>query len=570
VDYRIAQDENGESWQEVALSDYGLITHSFLNKGMSFTDRERDLFNLHGLLPPQVATLSEQKDRSYAAFKNKPTDIEKYIYLRDLQDSNETLFYSLVCERIEELTPIIYTPTVGLGCQRFSHIYRRPRGLFISYPNRHRIDKIFENKRFDSVEVIVVSDGEHILGLGDQGAGGMGIPIGKLALYTACGGIHPMATLPILLDTGTDNADLLNDPLYIGYRSARVRGKEYDAFVDAFVEGVKKRLPHVLLQWEDFSEHNAFSILKRYENRLCTFNGDIQGTGAIVIGTLLSAIKETKTPLSAQRIVIAGAGAAGCGTALLLMQLMKDKGIEESEALSKIYLVDEKGWLLTEERTDLSAVQKRFSKAKGVTAHWRCRESSCASLEDVVNNVLPTVLIGVAGQPKMFTETLVRTMSAHVKQPIIFALSNPTSRSEAVPSDLLKWTEGRVIMSTGSPFGAVMKNGRAFLVDQANNNYIFPGVGLGVVAVKAKAVTDEMFTIAAEALAEFTARNADGHLLPPLTQIREVSLQIALAVAKEAMAAGLSEIKMKEEEIERRVRAKMWTPAYLPYRKMRS
>lgn len=567
MNYCKITDDKGQSYIETSLTDYALVTDPLLNKGMAFPDQERAEFNLFGLIPPENATLTQQRQRSYEAFKSKATDLEKYIYLRDLQDSNETLLYSLICEHITEMMPIVYTPIVGEGCQRFSHTYRRPRGLFLAYPYRDRLDEILANPRFDHVKAIVVSDGERILGLGDQGAGGMGIPIGKLSLYSACAGIHPAATLPILLDTGTNNPDLIKDPLYIGWRHERVRGKEYDDFIEKFVKAIKKRFPHVLLQWEDFAQQNANPILERYRDQLCTFNDDIQGTAAIATGTLLSAVQVTGTPLHDHRVVVLGAGSAGCGISNLMMQAMIADGLSEAEARSRFFLVDRNG-LLVEGMTGLMPFQQKFLQPKNAIANWQCDKTKEITLEDVVKNVKPTVLVGVSGQPGVFTETVVREMASHVDRPIIFPLSNPTSRSEATPTDLMTWTNGRVVMGTGSPFANIIKDGQTFRVDQTNNAYIFPGMGLGIIAVKAKHVTDKMFMAAAIALANCSPakQNPKANLLPPLADIRKVSFDVALAVAKEAVTAGLAE-KYTTEQLQKLIHDHMWTPDYLPYKK---
>jgi malate dehydrogenase (oxaloacetate-decarboxylating) len=567
MEYEVAMDSEAKPYLKVKLSDYALMQNSLLNKGMSFTDEEREAFNLLGLLPPHVSDLNTQRERSYLTFKSKPTDIEKYIYLRDLQDSNETLFYSLVVEHIEELLPIVYTPTVGLGCQRFSHLYRRPRGIFITYPYQQHIDKILANPRFDHVKAIVVSDGERILGLGDQGAGGMGIPIGKLSLYTACAGIHPSCTLPILLDTGTNNTELRQDPLYVGWRHERVRGEDYDDFIHAFVTAVKKRFPHVLLQWEDFAQLNAAPILERYRDQLCTFNDDIQGTAAVAAGTLFAAIRVTRTRLRDQRIVVVGAGSAGCGISHLILKAMIEDGLPEQEARKRFFLIDRAG-LLTDDMHHLLSFQKPFTQSRESLASWQAELPSTITLKDVVQHVHPTLLIGVSGQPGLFTEDIIRDMAAHVERPIIFPLSNPTALCEAAPSDLMTWTHDKALIGTGSPFAPIKKNGKLFRVDQTNNSYIFPGMGLGLIAVKAKLVTDKMFMAAAKALAETspTLTDPDANLLAPLSDIRHVSLQVALAVAKEAMAAQLTDFS-GEIDLEEHIRNMMWTPAYLPYKK---
>lgn len=560
--------KKGKDSIEVSHTDYALITHSFLNKGMGFSEKERDEFKLHGLIPPHIASIDEQRERSYLAFQSKISNLEKYTYLLDLQNSNETLFYNLVSHNIKEMIPIIYTPVVGEGCMRFSQIYRRPRGVFISYPNRHKIDEILSNTRFDATEIIVVSDGERILGLGDQGAGGMGIPIGKLSLYTVCAGIHPSETLPILLDTGTDNLTLINDPAYIGWRHERIRGKEYDDFIELFVSAVKRRFPNVLLQWEDFARCNAEPILSRYKDTLCSFNDDIQGTSAIAVGTLLSAINTSKIPLIDQRIIIVGGGSAGCGIGNLILEAMVQAGLSKKEAASRFYLIDRHG-LLTEDSPDLLSFQKPFALKKNKIAGWACEKPETISLKDAIVNVKPTLLIGVSAQPGIFTEELIKEMASHVDRPIIFSLSNPTSKSEATPSDLIKWTNGKAIIGTGSPFPDVLKDGKPFRVDQTNNAYIFPGLGLGITAIGATRVTNRMFMAAATALANCSPAKKDpeANLLPPLTEIREISFQIALAVAKEAIASGDAPFRI-EKEVEALIHAKMWDPIYIPYKKI--
>ncbi len=550
---------------EVKLSDYELILNPLLNKGLSFTEDERRDFKLYGLLPPHIETLQEQTNRCYQAYSNKESDIEKYIYLRSLQDTCEVLFYNLLISHITEMLPIVYTPTVGVGCEQFSELYRHPRGLFISYVNKDNIDNILSHARFDSVEAIVVTDGERILGLGDQGAGGMGIPIGKLSLYTACAGIDPGATLPIVLDVGTNNQTLINDPMYVGWRHERIRGKDYDDFVDAFVTAIKKRFPHVLLQWEDFAQINANPILERYRDQLCTFNDDIQGTAAVATGTLLAALPLTGIDLREHKIAVLGAGSAGCGISSLLLQAMVDAGLDEEEALSRFYLVDRFG-LLTEGTSSLLPFQEKFCQKKQRLQGWECTNANNITLSDVIHNAHPTVLIGVSGQSGVFHEALVKEMASHVARPVIFPLSNPTDHSEATPSDLLKWTNNQAIIGTGSPFPPALLNGVTKRIDQTNNSYIFPGMGLGIIASKASRVTDRMFMAAAKALAACSPaiKNPTDNLLPAMEDIRNVSFQIALAVAKEAQAAGLSNIS-KEHSLEELIQQKIWQPQFLHY-----
>ena len=553
---------------ETTLSGYELLNDPLLNKGTAFTEDERDAFDLHGLLPPHVAELDYQVKRRLAAFRGLGSDIQRYVFLRGLQDTNETLFYALLTRNIEEMMPIVYTPTVGLGCELFSHIFRKPRGLFLSVPHKDLIRRILEHPCFDDVEAIVVSDGERILGLGDQGAGGMGIPIGKLSLYTACAGLHPSTTLPILLDVGTDNEKHLADPIYIGWQHERVRGDEYDDFIEIFVTAVRQRWPHVLLHWEDFALRNANRLLTRYRDQLCTFNDDIQGTAAIAVGTLLSAINVTGVPLRDQRIAVLGAGSAGTGICALVKRAMVEEGLSESEARSRFYLVDRQG-LLVEGMTDLQPFQAPFAQSRERVADWVLQSPGWIGLADVVANARPTVLIGASGQPGAFSQAVVCAMAEHVQRPVIFPLSNPTDRAEATPQDLDRWTQGRAVIGTGSPFPPLKHNGKSFRVDQTNNAYVYPGIGLGAIAADAKRISDGMFLAAARTVAEFSpaAKDAGANLLPPLVDIRTLSFHVACAVAKQAQREGLAE-EMREEALAALVRGKMWEPLYGRYRRL--
>jgi malate dehydrogenase (oxaloacetate-decarboxylating) len=546
-----------------------LLSHPLLNKGTAFSEEERDTFELHGLLPPHVGSLDDQLARRLKALRACDNPLERYAFLRDLQDINETLFYALLVRHPAELLPLVYTPTVGEGCQRFSEIWRRPRGLFLSYPNRDRIASILASPRLDPVQVIVVSDGERILGLGDQGTGGMGIPIGKLSLYTACAGIHPERTLPIFLDVGTDNRERLADPLYVGWRSPRIRGQEYDDFVETFISAVHERWPDVLLQWEDFANHNAGRLLDRYRDRLCSFNDDIQGTAAVAAGTLLSAIAVTGVPLRDQRIAILGAGSAGCGIAALLLRAMIDAGLDEAEARRRFFAVDRDG-LLVDDMPGLRPAQLPFVQSRIAVAGWQLDNPATITLVDVARNARPTVLIGVSGQPGAFSEAAVRTMAQHTARPVLFPLSNPTSRAEATPEDLLRWTDGRALIGTGSPFPPVPWNGRQVAIAQTNNSYIFPGVGLGILAVRARRVTDAMFTAAARALADLSPARHDPNaaLLPPVDQLRRVAVAVATAVAHQAQHDGVAE-PCSDPELAARINAQIWEPVYRPYRRIR-
>jgi malate dehydrogenase (oxaloacetate-decarboxylating) len=551
---------------ETKWTGFDLLNNPMLNKGTAFTGAERTDFALHGLLPPHVGTIEEQVARRLKALRALETGFQRYSFLRDLQDINETLFYALLVRNLEEMLPLVYTPEVGEGCQRFSEIWRKPRGLFLSLPLQNQIPAILAHSRYDSVRAIVVSDGERILGLGDQGAGGMGIPIGKLSLYTACAGIHPQQTLPILLDVGTDNVERRQDPLYVGWRHERVRGAEYDAFVEAFVAAVINRWPHVLLQWEDFAGTNAGRLLDRYRDRLCTFNDDIQGTAAVAAGALLAAIQVTGVPLDEQRIALLGAGSAGTGIGRLLLAAMVGAGSSEAEARRRFYAVDVDG-LLVEGMPGIRDAQTPFVQPRSAVADWKIEHPGRIGLLDVALNARPTTLIGVSGQPGAFTEDVVRALAQSAERPVIFPLSNPTSRAEATPEDLIRWTDGRAVIGTGSPFAPVNWQGRWVPIDQTNNSYIFPGIGLGILAVNARRATDSMFMAAAKALAALSpARQSHaGRLLPPVSQLREVSVAVAAAVARQAQAEGVAEFR-DEESVPGRIRAQIWEPVYRPYR----
>jgi malate dehydrogenase (oxaloacetate-decarboxylating) len=552
---------------QTILTGYELINTPLLNKGTAFAEAERDIFGLHGLLPPHVGSLDEQVERRLKVLHAFETDFERYAFLRELQDTNETLFYALLVRNIEEMLPLVYTPTVGEGCQRFSEIWRKPRGLFLSYPNKHRIRQILAASRFDKVRVIVVTDGERILGLGDQGAGGMGISIGKLALYTGCAGIHPEQTLPILLDVGTNNQERLGNPLYIGWRHARISDAEYYEFIEEFVASVVDRWPDVLLQWEDFAGRHAGPLLARYRDRLCTFNDDIQSTAAVAVATLMAAIAVTGVPWAEQRIALLGAGSAGIGIVSLLVQAMVDGGANEAEARSRVFAVDRYG-LLVEGTAGVTPAQAPFVQSRQAVAGWTLAKPGEIGLLDVVVNAKPTVLIGVSGQAGTFPEPVVRAMARNVDRPVIFPLSNPTSRSEATAEQVIAWTGGRALIGTGSPFAPVVWQGRTIPIDQTNNSYIFPGMGLGILASGARRVTDAMFMAAAQAVARMSPAAADkqGRLLPPVSLMRTVAVAVAKSVARQAQADGVAE-RTDWATLDARIAAHVWEPKYLPYRK---
>lgn len=532
------------------------------NKGTAFTWEERKKHGLLGLLPPHEETLEQQVERAYRAYKVKQTDIERHIYLRQLQDANETLFYRLIMDYPAEMTPIIYTPTVGEACQRFSEIYRKPRGLFLAYPERDHIEDILDNAIPDTVEVIVVTDSEAILGIGDQGAGGMGIPIGKLALYTASGGIDPNVCLPILLDVGTNNQDLLDDPFYIGWAHNRITGDDYYEFVDKVIRAIKDKFPGVLVQFEDFGRTHANALLEKYREEICCFNDDIQGTAAVAMGTVLAGVHAAGGRFADQVFVLAGAGSAGCGIAEQLVRGLMLDGLSEEEALSRFFLVDRYG-LIREGLSDLTPQQQRFVRAASDIADWDVEAGSEYPLLDVVRNAKPTVLIGVSGQFGLFSEQVVRCMAENNERPIILPLSNPTTRVEAEPDDIVRWSEGRALIATGSPFDPVYDDGVMHVISQCNNSYAFPGVGLGVLAVRAHRVSDEMLMAAARVIgaAVPSSGTPGAPLLPPLTEIRQLSRDIAVAVGRTAAEQGLCEVR-DPNIVDRIVDQYMWEPHY--------
>jgi malate dehydrogenase (oxaloacetate-decarboxylating) len=538
-----------------------LLNRPGLNKGTAFTEDERSTLALQGLLPPQVESLAEQVARAYEAYQRKKDDLERHIYLRALQDTNEVLFYQLLLEHIEEMTPMVYTPVVALGCQQFSHIYRRPRGLFISYPLRDSIRAQLRNRPNPEIDVLVVTDGERILGIGDQGAGGLGIPIGKLSLYTLIGGIRPERTLPVVLDVGTNNVERLKDPEYLGWRHERVTGDAYYDFIDQFVQAVKEELPNTLLQWEDFASTHARPLLERYRDQLLTFNDDIQSTAAVALGATLGAVKVAGTPLKEQRVVMLGAGSAGVGVADLLRAAMQEAGLSDEDARRRFWFVDKDG-LLHSGRTDLTAEQRVYAQPLERVSTWASGGNRIA-LADVVRKAEPTILIGLSTAYGAFTEAIVREMARTVKRPIIFPLSNPTSKSEATAEDLIRWTDGRALVATGSPFAPVSLGAREIRISQCNNIYIFPAMGLGIVASRARRVTDAMILAAGNALGEESPALSDpsAALLPALPQLREVAVRIATAVGRQAQRDGVAP-KTSDAELRKRVAATQWTPAY--------
>jgi malic enzyme len=547
----------------VAADGYPLLLDPLTNKGTAFTPEERTRLHLDGLLPPAVSTIEQQLARVYENFHAKRTDLERYIHLASLQDRNETLFFRLVHEHIDEMMPIIYTPVVGEACQKFSHIYRRARGMYIAYEQRDRIDEILANHPRKPA-VIVVTDGERILGLGDQGAGGMGIPIGKLCLYTACAGIPPGRTLPIVLDVGTDNEERLNDPLYVGSRHRRIRGAAYQDFIDRFVDAVTRVYPDAVLQWEDFLKGNAITQLKRFRDRLCTFNDDIQGTAAIVVSGIYAGLRITGQSIRDQRIVLAGAGASAQGIAELVALALRDAGLSREEARARICTVDSRG-LVTQDRPNLEDFKAEFARPVSEISAYVSADRSRITLEETVRNFKPTILIGTSGTSGLFTEPIVTAMAGINERPIVFPLSNPTSQSECTAEQAIRWSGGRAVVATGSPFAPVEYDGVRHRIGQGNNAFIFPGVGLGLWVGGVRRVTDGMFIDAAKALADqvTTADLAQGAVYPELPRIRDCSLVVACAVIKRAVAEGHATASILRR-LEETVRRAMWFPSYEP------
>ncbi len=544
------------------LQGMALLHHPAYNKGTAFSEAERDRFGLHGLLPPHVETLEEQVLRAYEAYQLKTSDPERHIYLRALQDTNEVLFYRLLQEHIEEMMPIVYTPVVAHGCSRFSHIYRRPRGLFLSYPLRDRMRELLRNRPNRDVDVIVVTDGERILGIGDQGAGGLGIPIGKLTLYSLVAGIHPERTLPIVLDVGTNNQERLDDPEYLGWRHQRITGQAYHDFIEQFVQAVEAELPGACLQWEDFATPHARPILERYRDRLLTFNDDIQGTAAVALGAAMGAVKAAGGQLRDQRIVFLGAGSAGIGVADYLRAAMVAEGLSEDEVRARFWLVDKDGLLHTQ-RKELTPDQAVYAQSLERCSGWATSSDGVYRLEEVVKQVRPNILIGLSTVTGAFDEGIVRQMDQGVERPIIFPLSNPTDRAEAKPADLLRWTEGRALVATGSPFDPVAHEGQTISISQCNNVLIFPAVGLGIVASGARRVTDGMMLAAARTVGEHSPALKDPAqgLLTPVREIRDLAVEVAIAVAAQAQKDGVAPAS-SPEELRKKVLAARWEPAY--------
>jgi len=554
------RDADGVFRMHVALDGYALLRLAPTNKGTAFTQEERRRLGLDGLLPPRVSTLDEQIERSYAGFVKEPTDLAKYTYLRAVQERNETLYYALLERHLPEMLPIIYTPTVGDAVRQYSNIYQSARGISVSTINIDHADEVLANVHYDDIRMIVATDSSAILGIGDQGFGGVAISIGKLALYTAGGGVSPYRCLPVGLDVGTERADLLNEPRYLGVRQKRLRGAEYFAFMDRFVDAVRKRYPEAVLQWEDLSKDTAFSVLERYRKKLPSFNDDIQGTGAVALAGVLSACRLRGDAIRDQRFVILGAGAGGAGVAWELVRGMQRDGLSHDEAMSRMFLIDSKG-LVSEDRP-MEEYKRPFAKSRDVVARVG------STLEEVVARAKPTALLGLSGQPGTFTETIVRNMARNSERPIVFALSNPTSSCEAQPVDIVRWTDGRAIVSTGSPFAPVEHGGKMIEIGQGNNAFIFPGLGYGAILAKATEITEAMVTSAAMALADYTAAHqaGSGLIYPPVTELREVAAHVAARVIAQAFADGVARSStIKPDDALSYARSKMWQAKYLEF-----
>jgi malic enzyme len=549
----------------VTIRGMALLADPVLNKGAAFTDEERDALGIRGLLPPRIVDIDQQVALELEHVRRKADDLERYIGLAALQDRNETLFHRVLLDNLEELLPIVYTPTVGRACQEFSHLWRRPRGVWITPDDLHRVPDILRNAARDEIRLIVATDNERILGLGDQGAGGMPIPIGKLALYSAAAGIHPGWTLPVSLDVGTDRVELLADPLYVGWRHPRLRGDAYDEVVEAFVAGVREVHPRAVLQWEDFKQHNAIRLLDRYRNWICSFNDDIQGTSAIALAAILGAFRSIGRSLEGTRYVLAGAGAAGTGIARLLRVALIEAGAPPEEARRSIAMLDSHG-LVVEGRPGLDADKMDSALPREVVVELGLRPDGDHDLHEVVAAFRPDVLLGTTGLGGAFREETIRVMAEACERPIVLPLSNPTANTEARPADVMAWTDGRAIVATGSPFPPVEHAGRSQRIPQANNAYVFPGLGLGAIVSEARILPDSAFLVAAHRLADLTTPEclADGGLFPPIEDLRIVSREIAIAVVAHLGELGVGR-RFRAGAIPDAVDAAMWSPDYVPY-----
>ncbi|MDM5238604.1 oxaloacetate-decarboxylating malate dehydrogenase [Bacillus cereus] len=547
---------------ETTLRGVEVLSTPLLNKGVAFTQEEREELGLKGLLPPAVLTLDEQARRAYEQFCSQPDDLLKNVYLTALHDRNEVLFYRILTNHLREMLPIVYTPTVGVAIQRYSHEYRKPRGVYLSVNDPSGIEEAFANigATAENIDLVVVTDGEGILGIGDWGVGGINIAIGKLAVYTAAVGIDPSRVLPVILDVGTNREELLNNPFYIGNRHPRITGEAYDEFIDTFVKAVNKQFPKALLHWEDFSSRNARKILDKYRHDVCTFNDDIQGTGAVSLAAVLSAVKVSGVPLSEHRVVVFGAGTAGIGIADQVRDAMVRAGLSEEESHNRFWCIDRNG-LVTDNMEDLLDFQIPYARKEAEVSEWK--QSGVIGLAEVVKHVKPTILIGTSTVAGAFKEEIIKEMASHVERPIILPMSNPTPLAEAKPVDLIEWTEGRALVATGSPFEPVTYNGVTYVIGQSNNALIFPGLGLGTIVVRASVMTDGMFAAAAEAVASMVDTSQPGApILPEVEELRNISEMVAIEVAKVAVAEGVAREKLSDNDIKIAVKEAMWKPEY--------
>ncbi|PDY26302.1 NAD-dependent malic enzyme [Bacillus cereus] len=547
---------------ETTLRGVEVLSTPLLNKGVAFTQEEREELGLKGLLPPAVLTLDEQARRAYEQFCSQPDDLLKNVYLTALHDRNEVLFYRILTNHLREMLPIVYTPTVGVAIQRYSHEYRKPRGVYLSVNDPSGIEEAFANigATAENIDLVVVTDGEGILGIGDWGVGGINIAIGKLAVYTAAVGIDPSRVLPVILDVGTNREELLNNPFYIGNRHPRVTGEAYDEFIDTFVQAVGNKFPKALLHWEDFSSRNARKILDKYRHDVCTFNDDIQGTGAVSLAAVLSAVKASGVPLSEHRVVVFGAGTAGIGIADQVRDAMVRVGVSEEESYKRFWCIDRNG-LVTDNMEDLLDFQMPYARKEAEVSEWK--QNDVIGLAEVVKHVKPTILIGTSTVAGAFKEEIIKEMASHVERPIILPMSNPTPLAEAKPVDLIEWTEGRALVATGSPFEPVTYNGVTYVIGQSNNALIFPGLGLGTIVVRASVMTDGMFAAAAEAVASMVDTSQPGApILPEVEELRNISEMVAIEVAKVAVAEGVARENLSDNDIKIAVKDAIWEPEY--------
>ena len=547
---------------ETTLRGVEVLSTPLLNKGVAFTQEEREELGLKGLLPPAVLTLEEQARRAYEQFCSQPDDLLKNVYLTALHDRNEVLFYRILTDHLREMLPIVYTPTVGVAIQRYSHEYRKPRGVYLSINDPSGIEEAFANigATAENIDLVVVTDGEGILGIGDWGVGGINIAIGKLAVYTAAVGIDPSRVLPVILDVGTNREELLNNPFYIGNRHPRITGEAYDEFIDTFVQAVNKQFPKALLHWEDFSSRNARKILDKYRHDICTFNDDIQGTGAVSLAAVLSAVKASGVPLSEHRVVVFGAGTAGIGIADQVRDAMVRVGVSEEESYKRFWCIDRNG-LVTDNMEDLLDFQIPYARKEAEVSEWK--QNDVIGLAEVVKHVKPTILIGTSTVAGAFKEEIIKEMASHIERPIILPMSNPTPLAEAKPADLIEWTEGRALVATGSPFEPVTYNGVTYVIGQSNNALIFPGLGLGTIVVRASVMTDGMFAAAAEAVASMVDTSQPGApILPEVEELRNISEMVAIEVAKVAVAEGVARENLSDNDIKIAVKEAIWEPEY--------